>query len=132
MRRVVVIETDWIPPASLRGNALASHRTRRYSDKKALRESGLAHGLEFRQSNPDVGCPLTGRLRLTIDARVSRRIDGDNLLVSYKPLIDGLCDADIIRDDADIWEWTIRVDVGTPVRSLITLQAPCECTEADR
>ena len=128
MSKQARIDVDWIPPASLRGNALASHRTRRYSDKKLLRESGLAHGLELRQ-NADACFPLTGRLRLLIQATVKRRIDGDNLLVGYKPLVDGLADAGVIRDDADIWEWTIRVDVGREERTVLTIQAPCECED---
>lgn len=125
MTREVRIDLDWIPPADVRGNALGAHRSARFASKARLRESGLAHGLEARERHPTDAWPMSGPLTIRFEVDCKRRIDGDNLLVGYKAFVDGLSDADVIRDDADIIEWQIRVRAGrTPcTRVLLRTEA---------
>ena len=109
---------DYIPPAQARGNA-RGHWSKRATAIADLRESGFVHGLEYLNAG---GSPIDPPYSVRIAATVRRRIDIDNLLIGYKPFIDGLQDARVIRDDVDILRLSIETERGKTERSTVTIE----------
>ena len=99
------VELDWLPPPDAKPNSRKGWRAKARA-VAALRESGLAHGLEWLGQG---GRTLRPPYSLTVDARCKRVQDGDNLLIGFKGFVDGLEDAGVLTDDGRITEWTIRV-----------------------
>lgn len=108
----VSISIDWIPPAKLRGNH-SGHWRSKQQDKKAARDLGYALGLEFKHKYP-IHQKVINDYSVSITAATPRPIDGDNLMIGYKPLIDGLVHSGVIPDDKHIKHWSITLEKGEP------------------
>ena len=106
-----------IPPKGLRGNSRL-HYMAKSSIAKEQRELGAQAGLKAIAVNSgsmlfDISLPIRPQ-SISIIATCRRAIDGDNLLIGYKPFIDGLSDAGLITDDRHIKHWKIEIRAGEP------------------
>lgn len=128
------ITIDAIPPASLRGNSRASWRAKAI-EADNWGDIGLALGNQLVTANPPRTFPITGDLEIEIVATNPRLVDGDNMLIAYKPFIDALqrvrkrtsrkgipiAGAGVIVDDNQIRRWIIETGKGVE-RSVITIR----------
>ena len=87
----------WVPPAELRGNSRA-HWRRRAAAIRTAREIGQQHGHRALAQGP----PIRGAIEVRFEVFYKNNIDLDNLLIGYKPIIDGLADSGAIDDDRNI------------------------------
>lgn len=100
-----------IPPAGVRGNS-RKHHMQKAIDVRAEREFGVLIGLQMLAKCPGHAFPLSP-YAIEIVADTVRPIDGDNLMIGYKPFIDGLVEAGVIVDDRHIKRWSIEVAHGS-------------------
>ena len=110
----VRIEIAYLPPECLRGNS-REHWGPKSGWTKLMRESGYWHGKEAIQHH-GLDEPIDELLALVIDAWTPNAIDYDNLLIGFKPFVDGLGvgtkrdpGAGLISDDRLIRRATIRM-----------------------
>ena len=108
----VDLEFDRLPSASVRGNSRLHHIPKSLATK-AEKEFGVLVGMQVITKNPGLNYPLEA-LEVKIVAQSVKAIDGDNLLIGYKPFIDGLTAAGLIQDDASIKAWSIELLTGEP------------------
>lgn len=115
----LLIQTDWVPEPVLRGNSRVGWRGKA-KPLRIARNVGYAEGLQWLSQNRNYESGLREQaIGLLIVADVNRRVDSDNLLIGYKPFIDGLADAQIIPDDRHIEQIAIRVRVNGIERSTL-------------
>ena len=95
---IIGLSVDWVPPPVLRGNYTGSWRAR-IQPRRAAVELGIALGREYRNTHPETNWPLDGPLALTVITHTPRAVDYDNLLIGYKPFIDGL--QQFLRDKSE-------------------------------
>ena len=128
---VVKIDLPWIPHEDLRGNSRAHYQKKaRAASEMNLR--GVEYGLVAKEEHPEVEFPLTGKLAVFLEVVTTKPIDGDNLMIGFKPFIDGLqveqsdgsVGAGVIVNDAQIVHWSINLAQGTPRSSILLVSRP--------
>ena len=113
---------EWLPPPPVRGNARQSWRGLSVA-RRGVRQFAAATAA---QADVLPSVPYDGPMAAQVDIwpMSRRRVDLDNLLFGLKPFWDGLEDAGVIVNDADIVEIVIRrqrVSVGVYGRTQIRL-----------
>lgn len=106
------LQFDRLPSASVRGNSRLHHIPKSLATK-AEREFGVLIGMQLIAQQPSIKFPLIPS-SIEIVAQSERSIDGDNLLIGYKPFIDGLVRSGVLEDDEPIKTWTIQLLTGNP------------------
>ena len=101
------LELGFIPPAAVRGNS-RSARQAKAKTVRSLRRSGYDHAREWLANN----APLRPPYRVEYHAYTKRRIDADNLLIGYKPILDGIADSGAITDDGFVRHMSIETHPG--------------------
>lgn len=103
---------DRLPSASVRGNSRLHHIPKALATKAEL-EFGVLVGMQVIAKAPKIQFPMVAT-GIVIVAHSIRPIDGDNLLIGYKPFVDGLVRAGVLKDDAFIKSWSIELLKGKP------------------
>ena len=112
----IVLELFWIPPAILRGNSRGHWRARAAATRDA-RRIGRVNSRRLQLQ----GYRIEGPIQVKIESFYKNKIDLDNLLIGYKPIIDGIADTGIIDDDRNIKEISIKLNKSKAQRSVITI-----------
>lgn len=114
----ISVELPWIPGEILRGNSRAHWR----SKSKAVREA-RAMGRREGWRLVSAGIRVLGPIGLRVVVYHAKSIDLDNLLIGYKPIIDGLADSYLIDDDRNIKRMAIELRNSKESKSVITIYA---------
>lgn len=112
----ITIEMEWLPPEILRGNSRAHWRTKAKAVRNA-RELGWFEGLRLVHD----GIKMQGPIGMHIVAHNARAIDLDNILIGYKPVIDGFADSYLIDNDRNIKKMCIELINSKHSKSVITI-----------
>ena len=112
----ISISLDWIPPAILRGNSRAHYHRK----AKAVRYARLLGESKARNFVKD-WIKIQGKIGVEINVFHQRNIDLDNLLIGFKPIIDGFVDSGLIDDDRNIKEMLIKLNRDKQSKSVITI-----------
>ena len=96
----VAIDMEWIPPASLRGNS-RQNRHQRARLNREVRDKFQQYAEEM-LNDGEIEPLKDTDLHLEIVVWTARSIDLDNMLIGYKPVMDGLQKAGVLVDDKRI------------------------------
>ena len=108
--RQIRVTYHGVPDPKLRGNKRGNWKGAEGLVKQD-KNRGLLLGKDLLASGYK---PLRGLMEIQIDAVIPRDIDGDNLLIGYKPFIDGLVRSGIMPDDKFIKDWELHIATGRP------------------
>ena len=120
MREIEIRIPDYRPDADIGGNA-RGHWAIKAAAVKLARSYGYIYGRETMAMHDDY-VPLEGDLRLRYTVFGRTRMDGDNAMLSLKPVLDGIGQAGAFTDDSQIREWTIALRYAESDRVHITIE----------
>lgn len=112
----ISIALRWVPPAAIRGNSRA-HWRKRAAEVRIARQIGQQKGNLLLANNNK----LSGEIGLRLEVFHKSIIDLDNLLIGYKPIIDGFVDSGLIDDDRNIKKMSIKLNKCKESMSVIII-----------